>query len=72
MNDLVLKTYSYRVKDATSGTRLTTLGDAVNTVWNYVNESRTRSASRGAVLRYKCGHAGVAYGEVYDANTTRT
>lgn len=33
----VLKTFSFRVKDATSRKRLIALGDAVNTVWNYVN-----------------------------------
>ncbi|WP_449410617.1 hypothetical protein [Methylobacterium komagatae] len=49
MNDLVLKTYSYRVKDATSGKRLTVLARAVNTVWNYANEISARSAFRGPV-----------------------
>ena len=41
------KTFSYRVKDATSGKRLAALASAVNTVWNYVNEISARSAERG-------------------------
>jgi putative transposase len=46
-DQLILKTFSYRVKDATSGTRLGALADAVNTVWNFVNEISARSAERG-------------------------
>ena len=41
------KTFSFRVKDANSGKRLVTLGDKVNTVWNYCNEISKRSAERG-------------------------
>lgn len=41
------KTFSYRVKDATSGKRLASLGNAVNTVWNYANEISAKSAERG-------------------------
>jgi IS605 OrfB family transposase len=48
-----LKTFSYRVKDATSGKRLVALANAVNTVWNYVNEISTRSAERGTVWAQK-------------------
>ena len=43
----VLRAFSFRVKDATSGKRLTALANAVNTVWNYVNEISARSADRG-------------------------
>ncbi|MDQ0546685.1 hypothetical protein QO001_005637 [Methylobacterium brachiatum] len=46
MTGPVLKTFSYRVKDATSGKRLTVLANAVNTVWNYANEISARSAER--------------------------
>jgi putative transposase len=53
VTDLVLKTFSYRVKDATSGKRLTTLANAVNTVWNYANEISARSAERGALWATK-------------------
>ncbi|MCB4805571.1 hypothetical protein QO001_005731 [Methylobacterium brachiatum] len=48
-----LKTFSSRVKDATSGKRLIALGDAVNTVWNYVNEISMRSAQRGPIWAAK-------------------
>jgi putative transposase len=41
------KTFSFRVKDATSGKRLVALGNAVNTVWNYCNEISIKSAERG-------------------------
>jgi putative transposase len=41
------KTFSYRVKDATSGKRLVALGNAVNFVWNYINEVSAKSAQRG-------------------------
>jgi IS605 OrfB family transposase len=41
------KTFSFRVKDATSGKHLVALGNATNTVWNYVNEISERSARRG-------------------------
>ena len=41
------KTFSFRVKDATSGKTLLRLGNAVNTVWNYCNEISLRSAQRG-------------------------
>jgi len=41
------KTFSYRVKDATSGKQLVRLGNAVNTVWNYCNEISKKSAERG-------------------------
>jgi IS605 OrfB family transposase len=43
----LFKTYSYRVKDATSGARLIRLGNSVNSVWNYCNEISARSAERG-------------------------
>lgn len=49
----VLKTFSYRVKDATSGKRLTAFANAVNTVWNYANEISTRSAERGKIWATK-------------------
>ncbi len=49
----VLKAFSFRVKDATSGKRLAALGEAVNTVWNYVNEISARSANRGPVWATK-------------------
>ena len=41
------KTFSFRVKDATSGKRLVALGNKVNTVWNYCNEISIKSAERG-------------------------
>ena len=41
------KTFSFRVKDATSGKHLVALGNATNTVWNYLNEISERSARRG-------------------------
>jgi putative transposase len=41
------KTFSFRVKDSTSGKGLVVLGNAVNTVWNYCNEVSGRSALRG-------------------------
>lgn len=53
MTNLVLKTFSYRVKDATSGKRLTALSNAVNTVWNYLNEISARSADRGPIWATK-------------------
>ena len=40
-------TFSYRVKDATSGKHLVRLSNAVNTTWNDVNEISERSARRG-------------------------
>ncbi|WP_371826961.1 RNA-guided endonuclease InsQ/TnpB family protein [Microvirga sp. VF16] len=40
-------TFSFRVKDATSGKPLVSLGTATNTVWNDVNEISERSARRG-------------------------
>ncbi|WP_203444515.1 hypothetical protein [Microvirga sp. VF16] len=40
-------TFSYRVKDATSGKHLVALGIATNTVWNYVNEIGEWSTRRG-------------------------
>lgn len=43
---LVYKTFSYRVKDATSGRHLDRMARSVNTVWNYVNEVSKRSAER--------------------------
>ena len=46
---MILKTFSYRVKGATSSTRLVALATAVNTVWNFVNEVSARSAERGPV-----------------------
>ena len=45
--ELTYKTFSFRVKDATSGKHLVALGNATNTVWNYVNEISERSARRG-------------------------
>src|SRR4030081_3333087 len=44
---LLYKTFSFRVKDATSRKYLVRLGDAVNTVWNYCNEISQKSAQRG-------------------------
>ena len=41
------KTFSYRVKDSTSGKGLVALGNCVNTVWNYINEVSGKSAQRG-------------------------
>jgi IS605 OrfB family transposase len=41
------KTFSYRVKDATSGKRLSKLVRGVSVVWNYCNEISARSAERG-------------------------
>jgi putative transposase len=41
------KTFSYRVKDATSGKGLVALGNRVNKVWNYCNEVSGKSAQRG-------------------------
>ena len=41
------KTFSFRVKDATSGKHLVVLGNATNAVWNYCNEVSERSARRG-------------------------
>jgi len=52
-DQFVLKTFSFRVKDATSGKRLVALGNAVNTVWNYVNEISARSADRGSAWATK-------------------
>ncbi len=43
------KTLSFRVKDATSKKRLTSLGHGVNVVWNYCNDISRRSAERGVV-----------------------
>ncbi|KQS76732.1 hypothetical protein ASG32_26595 [Methylobacterium sp. Leaf361] len=53
MTDLVLKTFSYRVKDATSGKRLTALANAVNRVWNYANEISAWSVERGTLWATK-------------------
>src|SRR4030081_3091139 len=44
---LLYKTFSFRVKDATSRKYLVGLGNAVNTVWNYCNEISQKSAQRG-------------------------
>jgi putative transposase len=41
------KTFSFRVKDATSGKRLAGLARSVNTVWNFCNEISGKSADRG-------------------------
>jgi putative transposase len=41
------KTFSFRVKDATSGKRLDGLARSVNFVWNYCNEISGKSAERG-------------------------
>lgn len=41
------KALSFRVKDAASRRRLVSIGNAVNTVWNYCNEVSARSADRG-------------------------
>jgi putative transposase len=41
------KTFSFRVKDATSGKRLAELARSVNIVWNYCNEISKKSAERG-------------------------
>ena len=49
----VLKTFSYRVKDATSAKRLVALANAVNVVWNYANEISARSAERGTIWATK-------------------
>ncbi|MGX9981598.1 hypothetical protein [Methylobacterium fujisawaense] len=48
-----LKTFSYCVKHATSGKRLTALANAVNTVWNYANEISARSSERGKIWATK-------------------
>ena len=45
--DKLYKTFSYRIKDATSRKNLVRLGNAVNTVWNYCNEISIKSAERG-------------------------
>jgi putative transposase len=37
------KTYSYRVKDSSSGAKLVALGNKVNTVWNYCNAAQKYS-----------------------------
>jgi IS605 OrfB family transposase len=42
------KTFSFRVKDATSRKKLIHLGNAVNAVWNYCNEISEKSARRGS------------------------
>jgi putative transposase len=42
------KTFSYRVKDATSGKGLVALGNHVNKVWNYCNEVSGKSAPSAA------------------------
>jgi putative transposase len=47
------KTFHFRVKDATSGKRLVALGNAVNTVWNYINEISARSSNRGPLWATK-------------------
>ena len=47
------KTFSFRVKDATSGKRLVALGNAVNKLWNYVNDISNRSAQRGPLWATK-------------------
>ena len=44
---LLYKTFSFRVKDATSRKYLVRLGNAVNTLWNYCNEISQKSAQRG-------------------------
>lgn len=49
VTDLVLKSCSYRVKEATSGKRRIALVDAVNTVRNYANEISARSTGRGSI-----------------------
>jgi putative transposase len=41
------KTFSNRVKEASSGKRLDRMAGAVNLVWNDVNEISGRSAERG-------------------------
>jgi putative transposase len=41
------KSFSFHLKDATRGKHLVTLGNATNTVWNYLNEISERSALRG-------------------------
>ena len=52
-DQMVLKTFSYRVKDATSAKRLVALANAVNVVWNYANEISARSAERGTIWATK-------------------
>lgn len=44
---LVYKTFSYRVKDASSGKHLSRWAKAVNVVWNFANEISAKSAERG-------------------------
>jgi len=44
---LAYKTFSCRVKDATSGKGLVAFANAVNFVWNFCNEVSARSAQRG-------------------------
>lgn len=53
MTDLVLKTFSDRVEDATSSKRLVALATVVNTVWNHTDEISARSAERGKVWATK-------------------
>jgi putative transposase len=45
--DPLYKTFSYRVKDATSGRWLAAMARSVNLAWNYCNEVSGRSAERG-------------------------
>ena len=45
--DTVYKTFSYRVKDASSGKHLARWARAVNVVWNFANEISIRSGDRG-------------------------
>ena len=40
---LMILTYRYRIKDATSGKRLAALARAVNRVWNYCGEIQETS-----------------------------
>jgi putative transposase len=52
-SETAYKTYSYRVKDASAGKRLTALGNAVNYVWNYCNSVQTQ-----AVRKFQAGLPG--------------
>lgn len=59
--DAIYKTFSFRVKDATSGKRLVVLGDKVNTIWNHCNAVSAKSArpyaGRGSLPNYAQLHA---------------
>src|SRR4030081_1629109 len=45
---LLYKTFSFRVKDATSRKYLVGLGNAVNTVWKWATKKQLRDLTKGA------------------------